>query len=73
MVDAGGAAGGSQGRAVLLEGLLGILPVLGWPGRACRAHCTDRKHTGCSPWASGRTWTTQSEKTQIKLEKMHFL
>lgn len=59
VVVAGGAAGGSRGRAVLLGGLPGILPVLGWPGRACRACCTDRKGTGCSPWASGRTWTQQ--------------
>lgn len=53
MAAAGGAAGGSRGKAVLQEGLLGILPVLEQPGRACRACwacCTGRRqHKGCSP------------------------
>lgn len=44
-----GVAGDSQGTAVLLEGLLGILPVLEAPGTACRACCTGHKHRGCSP------------------------
>lgn len=45
-------AGGSRGRAVRREGLLGILPVPEWPGTACRACwacCTGRKRKGCSP------------------------
>lgn len=45
-------AGGSQGRAVQQEGLLGSLPVQESPGRACRACwacCTGRKHKDCSP------------------------
>lgn len=56
-----GVAGGSQGRAVRQEGLLGSRPVLEWPGRACRACwarwacCTGRKRMDCSPWASGST------------------
>lgn len=44
-----GVAGGSQGRAVQPEGLLGSLPVLESPDRACRARCTGRKHRDCSP------------------------
>lgn len=44
-----GVAGGSHGRAVRQEGLLGSLPVLETPGRACRACCTGRKHKDCSP------------------------
>lgn len=54
--DAGEVAGGTQGRAVRPGGLLGILPVLESPGRACRACwacwacCTGRKqHKDCSP------------------------
>lgn len=42
-------AEGSQGRAVRQEGLLGILPALESPGRACRACCTVHKHKGCNP------------------------
>lgn len=55
-VDAGGVAGGTQGRAVQPGGLLGILPVQESPGTACRARwacwacCTGRKqHMDCSP------------------------
>lgn len=39
-------AEGSQGRVVQQEGLLGILPVLESPGRACS---TVRKDKGCNP------------------------
>lgn len=47
-----GVAGGSQGRAVRQEGVLGSLPVLESAGIACRACwacCTGRKHKDCSP------------------------
>lgn len=40
-----GVVGGSQGTAVRLGALLGIL-VLEWPGKACS---TDHSHRGCSP------------------------
>lgn len=56
-----GVAGGSRGRVVRQGGLLGSLPVLESPGRACRACwacwacCIGHKHRDCSPWASGST------------------
>lgn len=60
-----GVAEGSQGRAVQQERLLGSLPVLGSPGRACRACCTVRKDKGCNPWASGSTcMDTEERKTK---------